>query len=97
MSAEWKEKLLDCDFELARDEIADFLRMQNDEARRMGGEYIWEDTTANAIKTFLAQPNLETATALLEDAPTFYTYFEECKPTGRFAFFKQNGAKRLLS
>ena len=90
MNVKWKERLLDCDFELARDEIADFLKMQNGEARRMGGEYIWEEATAKAIKAFLVQPNLETATVLLENAPTFYNYFEECKPTGRFAFFKRN-------
>ena len=72
MSEEWKQKLLDCDFELAKEEIADFMKMQNEEARRMGGEYIWEEATAKAIKVFLAQPNFETASALLEKAPTFF-------------------------
>jgi hypothetical protein len=90
MNTEWKEELRDCDFELARDQIADFLKIQSEEARQMGGEYIWEDKIANAVKAFLAQPNFETASALLESAPPFYTYFEESKPTGRFAFFKRN-------
>jgi hypothetical protein len=90
MSAEWREKLFDCDFELAKDEIADFLKMQNEEARRQGGEYIWPSEIGEAVKAFLSQPCFETAVKLLEVTPTFYTYFEECKPTGRFAFYKRN-------
>ena len=85
----WEEKLRDCDFQLAREEIADFITMQNQEARQQGGEYIWEKELAEAIKLFLAQPNKETAVNLLNYAPTFYDYFEQCKPTGNFAFYKR--------
>ena len=89
-AAKWENKLCDCDFQLARDEIADFLKMQDDEARQKGGEYIWNTEVAEAIRIFLARPNLQTAAKLLEHTPAFYAYFEECKPTGRFAFFKRN-------
>jgi hypothetical protein len=85
----WEDKLRDCDFELAREEIADFIRMQNEEARKLGGDYVWENEIAESIKTFLAQPNQETAMKLLNCAPTFYDYFEQCKPTGNFAFYKR--------
>jgi len=50
--SQWEEKLRDCDFELARDEISDFIRMQNHEARQKGGEYIWESEAAESIKVF---------------------------------------------
>jgi hypothetical protein len=86
---QWEDKLRDCDFELAREEITDFIRMQNEEARKLGGDYIWENETAESIKLFLAQPNQQTAEKLLNCAPAFLNYFEESKPTGNFAFYKR--------
>lgn len=93
-AAKWEQKLLDCDFLLARDEIANFLKHSNDEARQRGGECIWPKEVAEALNIFLAQPNLRTAAKLLEEAPHFVQYFEECKPEGMFAFYKRNLGNR---
>lgn len=86
---QWEEKLHDCDFQLAREEIASMIKMQNQEAQRQGGEYIWKSEVAKSIERFLAEPNLETAAQLLNCAPAFENYFEGCKPNGQFAFYKR--------
>lgn len=86
---QWEGKLGDCDFQLAKEEIANLIRIGNQQAQKQGGEYIWKQEIADAIKVFLTQPNLESAAKLLNCEPTFYNYFEECKPTGKFAFYKR--------
>jgi hypothetical protein len=82
--AEWRVLLDECDFEMAKNEIANMLVMANKEAARSGGAYYYEPNTLAAITEFLGQPSMLTAVSLLQRAPTFYSYFEACSPGGTF-------------
>ncbi len=63
-AAKWEHKLLNCDFLLARNEIANLLKYSNNEARRRGGEYVWPKEIAEAVNLFLAKHILHHAFVL---------------------------------
>lgn len=57
--------LLVCNFELARDEIAKFFRMANEDATRKGGSMIYKAAFVDGWQKFSATPNASTARAWL--------------------------------
>jgi hypothetical protein len=74
----------DCDFVLARDEIASFFAIANQEAEKEDGQYIFPQEMVNAWYSFRDNPCADTANQLLLVAPPLYQYFEACGPDGQF-------------
>ncbi len=83
---DWEATLEGCDFELARNEIAEMLSLFHKDAERKGGYYAWKKELASAIEAFLANPSLESAISLLNCAPSLFFYFEVAKPRGHPIF-----------
>jgi hypothetical protein len=83
----WASVLRDCDFDLAKREIADFFAMTNREADKKGGANYWKPELAKAWEDFADNPSAKTAAALLNVAPMFLCYFEACRPGGQFYEF----------
>jgi len=73
-----------CNFVLARDEIARFFSIANQEATRDGGESLFQAEIAEAWIQFRENPCGATANKLVAVAPMFHEYFEACSPGGRF-------------
>jgi hypothetical protein len=91
-ASRWARVTKDCDFNLAKREIATFFEILKSDAARNGGQYFIEPEFANAWRSFSDQPNAETAANLLEIAPMLTRYFEGCRPGGNFynyEMFKQ--------
>ena len=81
-----------CDFNLARDEIADFFKIADAEAQRQGqGGVAYKKEFVSGWHAFSANPCADTARAWLCAAPDYknmiYSYFIECCPGGKFAFY----------
>jgi hypothetical protein len=66
-----EEILQACNFELARDEIAWFFRMANEDAARKGGSMGYKAAFVDGWQKFSAAPNALTAHAWLEAAPEY--------------------------
>ena len=82
-----------CDFELARSEIADFLKMADAEAERAGGSVTYKTEFVEGWHAFSANPSANTARAWLRSAPDYQnmiqSYLVECCPGGMFAAMKR--------
>ena len=82
--------LQQCNFELARNEIADFLKMASAEAARAGGDVAYKAEFVQGWQAFSANPSANTARSWLRTAPEYqnmiYSYLVECCPGGRFTF-----------
>lgn len=81
--------LSSCNFELARDEFADFFHTMSEEAKRDGKEMVFRTELVQGWKQFSANPRLETAKTWLklmhgEGAPILKV-FADCCPGGRAA------------
>jgi hypothetical protein len=83
--------LASCDFQLARDEIADLFRATTAEARANRQQASWKREFAEGWQIFSGNPNVDTARAWLLSAPEakfiVLNYFVECSPGGKFYFF----------
>ena len=80
--------LSDCDFGLARAEIAGFFRRANDNAQASGREVIYRKEFVHGWETFADNPCRQTAIAWLKNAPDYSDvilgYFSACCPGGLF-------------
>jgi hypothetical protein len=80
-----------CNFPLARDEIADFFKITNAEAAREGQQVTYKTEFVEGWQAFSKHPDAETARAWLHAAPEYrdmiISYFVECCPGGKFAFY----------
>jgi CpXC protein len=71
-----------CDFQVAKNELANCFAILNNEARVEGGSYWYSEKMAEALHNFVTNPCAETAAALLDEAPMLSTYFEQSKAGG---------------
>jgi predicted small metal-binding protein len=78
----WTAVLMDCDFDLAADELNDVLELIDAEAKSKGEEAHYREDFADAYAAFTIDPALETAINLLEVAPDVYEVFSRCCPGG---------------
>lgn len=83
---EWRELLRDCDFAMARKEIAKVLR--GEDLQKLG-DSLASQGLHKVIVPFLDTPSLETAIALLQVAPELYSYFDASSPGGSVYFFNK--------
>jgi hypothetical protein len=91
LPSDWREILAHCDFELARDEIADFFRASNREAAAKGGYAVFREEFVAAWESFQRSPTYENAVISLtsaEGSHTMWRYFEACCPGGDFYLIK---------
>jgi len=76
-----------CDFELARDEFAEFFRMINRDAEASGEQAVFREELVKGWRLFADNPNLETAKAWLQLMPgnedLVLKTFADCCPGGR--------------
>ena len=83
------------DLVMARDEIADMHRKLNTQGAKEGGEYIFKVDYVAAWQAFRDGPSIDTAQALLDNAPHLLEYFEMCCPGHSFystaRFLKERG------
>ena len=78
-----------CNFDLARDELANFFRMAEAQAKREGNEGVaFKTEFVQGWHAFSDSPNAGTARAWLRAAPSYgniiRSYLVECCPGGRF-------------
>jgi hypothetical protein len=78
----WTAALINCDFNLAAEELIAVFRMTNSEAKSKGEEAHYREDFADPYTAFMIAPALETATPLLEVAPDLYEVFSRCCPGG---------------
>jgi ketosteroid isomerase-like protein len=78
----WAAVLVNCDFDLAAEELNDALALINADAKSKGEEAHYRDDFADAYAAFIISPVLETAVTLLEVAPDLYEVFSRCCPGG---------------
>lgn len=82
--------LADCDFVLARKEMADALRMAMAEAERQGQTFMLRKNFMAAWEVFFVNPTSDTARRLVRDAPEskdfVLSYLVECTRGGMFWF-----------
>jgi hypothetical protein len=87
----WKELLRRCNFILARKELARFLELVNSKAEQEGKITCFRKEFVRVWEAFARCPNYETAVAMIEGAPDYakvvWSYFIECCPGGRWAFY----------
>jgi hypothetical protein len=81
---EWKLKLEEVDFLLARNELARIFAMQLSNAKEEGSVLIIKKEFDDVLGPFMSNPCLETAINLLKIAPYFYEFFEGSKPGGLY-------------
>jgi hypothetical protein len=96
----WDAVLNNCDLVMARDEIVVMHRRLNEEAKQKHGGYFWKNEYVAAWYAFRDDPNIETARAFLDTAPTALPYFESCSPGGTLCstnrYFRERGQKPPL-
>lgn len=82
--------LKDCDFKLARDEMADAFRFLEREAKQEGKEVWFKEGFVEGWDAFAANPNADTARAWLRVAPDhkamIQSYLVESCPGGTWAY-----------
>ena len=76
----WHTALVDCDFDLAAQEVRDVLAAA--EAKSKGEEAHYREDFADAYTAFTIAPEIETAIDLLKVAPNLYEVFTSCCPGG---------------
>jgi hypothetical protein len=76
----WSSMLADSDLLRARDEIAEFHRIANAEAKTQGGSICFKNEYVVAWTAFRDNPNIETASVLLNIAPQLLPYFDGLSP-----------------
>ena len=90
---EWKSLLVNCDFGLARQEIANFFAIANDEAAAEGKRVVYRTELVRGWQRFAEDPRIETAIEFIEGAPDYgpslFGYFIECCPGGRWEFYNR--------
>jgi len=76
---DWREILKRCDFQLAREQIADFFASSNREAAAQGVQAIFREEFVVAWHLFSEHPNYQNAVGLIEShpsaAPMMWTFF----------------------
>jgi len=83
----------DCDFELARAELANFFKMANQEASFGGEQVVYRQEFVKGWEQFAASPTRKSAANWILEAPDYadmlLTYFRECSPGGRFFGYRR--------
>ncbi len=78
---DFEQVIANCDFQLAREQLAELFRSDNEEANHRP-EFL------SGWKRFSANPCATTARRWLNDAPAYHSfllgYFSDCCPGGRF-------------
>ena len=91
LPTEWRSLLVNCNFGLARQEIANFFEIAKDEAAAHGQRVVYRTELVRGWQRFAEDPRLETAVEFIEGArdygPGLFEYFIECCPGGRSAFY----------
>ncbi len=54
-------------------------QIAEEEATEKGGEYVYKNELLEALRPFMESPSIETAAALLEAEPSFWSVFEQSK------------------
>jgi len=86
------------DLPMVRDEILNLHRMFNEQAAKDGGKMAFKTEYVDAWYAFRDGPTVNTARALLDNAPQLLEYFEMCCPGHDFyqraRFLKDRGVLR---
>jgi hypothetical protein len=81
-----------CDFELTRDELANFFQIANADAAKDGAKVAYKKEFVAGWERFAANPCAETATEWLNGAPDYepllVSYFAKCSPGGEFHAYR---------
>ena len=81
---DWRQTLRQCNFFLARREIANFFRIANQKAETEGNQALFTKEIAVGWERFAENPCYESAVRFVDTAPLIFQYFAESCPGGQF-------------
>lgn len=71
-----------CDLDMVRDDLANMVKMWENDASRTDEKIVFVQALATAINAFLTEPTGQHADELLHQAPMLEELFRTCSPGG---------------